>query len=128
SDIPNLPETMPDVVKIEFLTDQRVGLGTKFRETRRMGKREMVTELDVTEFVENDHVRMVADSHGTIWDTLFEVTPTGGGTELTLTMDARAHKLLPRIMNPIMKGFFKKGIEKHLDSLKTHCEDKAAAR
>lgn len=32
-----------------------------------------MTELEVTEFVENDHVRYVTDSHGTVWDTVMSV-------------------------------------------------------
>ena len=27
-----------------------------------------------------------------------------------------------RLMNPIMKGLFKKGLEKHVDALKAYCE------
>lgn len=122
SDIPNLPETNPDIVSIEFFTESQTGLGTRFRETRRMGKKQMDTDLEITKYVENDHVRMVTDSHGTVWDTLFTVRPNGDQTDLTLVMDARPHKMLPRILNPLMKGMFRKGIEKHLDVVKAYCE------
>ncbi len=119
ADIENLPRTNADIKSIEFLTEQRSGTGTRFRETRVMKGREHITELEVTEYQPGERVRMVADSHGTVWDTVFTVSPAG---ELTLAMDARAHKLLPRLLNPLFKGMFRKGIEKHLDALKTHLE------
>ena len=125
SDIEGLPDHDPNIVGVEVLTERRSGLGTRFRETRRMKNQEMVTELEVTEFEENRRIRMVADSHGTVWDTLFSVRTVDGATELSIEMDARPHKLLPRLMNPFMKGFFRKGIEGHLENLRKRCEAEA---
>ena len=122
TEVENLPASIPDVVSVEFLSEARSGVGTRFRETRRMGKREMQTELEVTELVPNERARMVADSHGTVWDTLFTVRPAGDKTELEICMDARPHKLLPRLMNPLMKGVFRGGLQKHLDAVSAYCE------
>ena len=122
SEVGNLPNTVPDIVKVEFLSDVKSGVGTRFRETRLMNGKESMTELEVTEFIDNEHVRMVADSHGTVWDSVFAVKATGGQTELVLTMDAKAHKLLPKLMNPLVKGLIKKGLEKHMDAVKAYCE------
>jgi len=122
SDITNFSKAVPHIVNVEFLSDIRSGVGTRFRETRLMKGKEAETELEVTEYAENDRVRMVADSHGTVWDTLFSVTPVAGKTELTLTMDAKAHKLLPTLMNPLLKGMIKKAIEDDMDSVKAFCE------
>ena len=122
SDINNLPQTVPDIVKVEFLSEVKSGVGTRFRETRLMNGKEARTELEVTEYVENERIRMVADSHGTIWDSIFTVKSAGEHTELTVTMDAKAHKFLPKLMNPLMKGLYKKGLEKHMDAVKTYCE------
>ncbi len=120
--VEGLPEVVPDILRVEFLGEQKTGIGTRFVETRRMGKKEMATELEITEWVENERARMVADSHGTIWDTVFTVTPASEGHELTIAMDARAQKLMPRIMNPIFKGLFRKGLSKHIDHVKAWCE------
>jgi len=127
TDIERFPDIQPDVLSIDFLTEQRSGVGTRFVETRRHGKNEMKTELEVTEWVENERARMVTDSHGTVWDTVFSVRSSGATSELEIAMDARPHKLLPKIMNPIMKGFFRKGIAKYLDQLRDHCETEARA-
>ncbi|MFT7680295.1 MAG: hypothetical protein ACI8QC_004301 [Planctomycetota bacterium] len=120
SDVPGLPNTNPEIVEVEILSTQTSGVGTRFRELRRMGKRELVTELELTEWDPPRSVRMLADTHGTVWDTLFTVSPVEGGTLLKLDMDARAHALLPRLLNPLMKGLFRKGLVKHLDALESY--------
>ncbi|MEL6906432.1 MAG: SRPBCC family protein [Planctomycetota bacterium] len=126
ADIEHLPDVSEDVVGIEFLTEQRFGVGTRFRETRRMGKRTMDTDLEVTEYDPPHRVRMVTDSHGTVWDTVFRITETAGGAHLEIDMDARPHALLPRIMNPLMKPMFRRGMQKHIDTLAEHCARRAA--
>ena len=123
SEIDNLPNTNPDIIKIEFLSDTKSGVGTKFRETRLMNNRESLTELEITEFIENEHIRMVADSHGTIWDSTFTLRSVEPGTELTLTMTAKSHKFLPKLLNPLLKNVYKKGLEKHLTAVKIFCEN-----
>ena len=85
SEIGNLPNTVPDIVNVEFLSDVKSGVGTRFRETRLMKGKESTTDLEVTEFIDNEHVRMVADSHGTVWDSVFAVKATRGQTELGIT-------------------------------------------
>ena len=63
----------PHMTNVEFLSDQHTGIGTRFRETSVMGRREASTELKVTEYVPNERVRLVSDAGGTIWDTVFTV-------------------------------------------------------
>jgi hypothetical protein len=87
-----------------------------------MKGREAATELEVTEYVENERIRLVADSHGTLRDSIFVVASAGRRTELTLTMDANAYKLLPKLMYPMIKGMVKKAVEQDMDSVKTFCE------
>lgn len=99
-DIRQFSKALPHVINFEFLSDTPSGVGTRFHETRLMKGQEATTELEVAEYVENSRVRMVADSHGTVWDTIFAVESEGEKTILAMTMDARAHKLLPRLMNP----------------------------
>ncbi|QDU07023.1 SRPBCC family protein [Gimesia aquarii] len=123
ADISQYSEAVPHIVKIEFLTESKTGVGTRFRETRLMKGKEAATELEVTEYVENDRVRMVADSHGTVWDSLFTVRSENGKTNLTLIMEARAYKFLPRLMNPLIKGMVAKAVGMDMDMVKAHCEN-----
>lgn len=124
--IENYSKAVPHIVKTEFLTDTRKGVGTRFRETRLMGKREASTELEVTEYVVNDHVRLVADQGGTIWDTVFSVKPVADAVELTMVMDANAYKFAARVFNPLIKGVIQKAVETDLDSVKEYCEQQSA--
>lgn len=122
SDIDNLPNTTPDIKHIEYLTDMHSGVGTRFRETREMKGKSVVTELEVTEYVQDERIRMVADSHGTVWDSVFTVEPVGERARLTIAMDARAHKLLPKLMHPLLKGLYRKGMQGHVDAVREYCE------
>ncbi|WP_428235148.1 SRPBCC family protein [Gracilimonas sp.] len=122
SDIKNFSKAVPDITNVEFLTEQEYGVGTKFRETRDMNGRKASTELEVTELVENAHIRIVSDTMGTVWDSLFTVEKKEDGTELTLIMDAKAYKLMSKIINPFMKGMMKKALEKDMDAVKNYCE------
>jgi len=120
--IDNFSKAVPGITKVEFISETRSGVGTKFRETRVMNGREATVELQVTEYVMNDHVRIVSDTHGTVWDTVFKVESQGEQTSLTMTMDANAYKLLPKLMNPLIKGMIQKAIESDMDAVKAYCE------
>ena len=122
--IDNFSKAIPRIVNVEFLSTVKSGVGARFRETRDMRGRHAVTELEVTEYVDNDRVRLVADAGGTTWDTVFTVTPTNDRTRLTMVMDATAHNLLAKLLNPLLKGMIKKEIEKDMDSVKAYCEGK----
>ena len=120
--IENFAKAVPHIVGTEFLSDVTSGVGTRFRETRRMRGKETTTELEVTEYVENDRVRIVADAGGTIWDTVFEVAPDSDHVQLMLTMDARAYTFMSKLVNPFIKGFVRKAIESDMDAVKSYCE------
>jgi hypothetical protein len=52
SDASQFCEAVPHIVNVEMMSDQKTGLGTRFRETRIMNGREEATELEVTGFEE----------------------------------------------------------------------------
>lgn len=122
SDIRNFSKAVPDIVDVEFISGSTYGVGTRFRETRMMYGKEATEELKVTELVENDRIRIVADSHGIVWDSLFTVKEVGGETELTLVMAMTPHKLMARIMTLFMKGSMEKALSKDMDAVKSYCE------
>ena len=87
-----------------------------------MGRREATTELEVTEYEPPNRVRMVSDSGGTIWDTVFTVTADGSGSRLDMVMDARPHKLLAKLTVPLFGRMVAKAVEKDMDEVKDYCE------
>jgi uncharacterized protein YndB with AHSA1/START domain len=124
--IENFSKANPRIIQVEFLSDRHSGVGTRFRETRRMGKRAVSTELEVTEYVPNERVRLVSDAGGTIWDTTFTTRPaSGGGAELSLVMTAEAYKIVAKVLNPLIRGMVRRAIEDDLDAVKAYCETSA---
>ncbi|MHC4958489.1 MAG: SRPBCC family protein [Planctomycetota bacterium] len=123
--IENFKQAIPSIVRVEFTSEARAGVGTRFRETRLMRGKEVTVELEVTELEPNDHVRIVSGTHGTVWDTTFTVKENAGQTDLHMVMDAKAYKLLPKIVNPLVKGMIQKAVEADLDSVKSFCESEA---
>lgn len=122
ADVREFSAAVPEIVGVELLSEKRAGVGTRFRETRRYGKREVTTELEVTEHEKNQRIRIVSDTGGTVWDSLFTVRAADGGTQLELVMDARPHGLLARITTPLMRGVIRKAIERDMDAVKAYCE------
>src|SRR5262245_1710556 len=93
ADIGQFSKAVAGITKYEFLSDVQSGIGAQFRQTRVMNGKETTTELKVTEFAENDRIRLVTDDgHGTVWDTVFAVVHQNGSTVLTMTMDANCYK------------------------------------
>lgn len=112
----------PGIVAIEFLTESRQGLGTRFRETRLMGNRRATTTLEVTEYDPPKAVRLVADEGGTIWDTLFSVEPKEDGSVLSMTMEARPHTTKAKAVTPLIKPMIARAVGKDMDQVKAWCE------
>lgn len=122
AEVEDLPEIVPEVTDVEFLTEATSGVGTRFVETRRQAGRDFVTELEITEHEPPERVRMVAENRGTVWDTLFEVQDQGEGVLLRATMDARAEKLTTRLRNKAMAPLLRNATQAHLDAVKAHLE------
>lgn len=122
SDVRNFSKAVDDIKRIEFITEQQVGEGTRFRETREMKGKEQTVELEVTEFVPYERVRMVSDAGGTIWDTVFTVTATEQGSQLDMVMDVRPHKFFAKLMTPLVMGFVRKAVEADMQAVKRYCE------
>lgn len=122
SEIERYAAALPHIVGFEYLTAQRAGAGTKFRETRLIDGREQSTELLITELVPDRHVRLVSDQGGALWDTVFTVREVGGQTELVITMDSSPYKLLARLYVPFISGVLRLALERDLELVKAHCE------
>lgn len=123
ADIRQFSKAVPGIVKYEFLAEVQSGIGTRFRQTRLINGKEGTTELEVTEFVANNRIRLVTDDqHGTVWDTVFAVTTENGRTVLTMTMDANSHKWMAKIFLFFIMGMVRRAVESDMDSVKAFCE------
>ena len=122
ADIDNFALALPQIVNVEFLTPQKSGVGTRFIETRLMRGKEVRTQLEVTEYVQAERVRLVSDQGGTVWDTVFTVAEAGPQTELTMVMEARAHTWTARIVNPFISPYISRAVQADMDAVKAYCE------
>ncbi len=115
-------QAVPHILRVEFLSEVKSGVGARFRETRMMMGREASTELEVTEYVENERVRIVSEAGGALWDSVFTVARDGEETELKLVMDARPQSMRARMTLPLIIGTVRKAIEQDMDAVKAFCE------
>ena len=120
--IENFQKALPHITNVEFLTPTHTGVGSRFRETRIMRGRQATTELEVTEYIRDERVRLVADEGGTIWDTVFTLQPKGDRTELSMVMEAEPYRLRARIVNPMISGMVGKAVAADMDNVKAYCE------
>jgi hypothetical protein len=80
-------------------------------------------DFEVTEWAKDEHVRIVNETHGTVWDTVFSCKTARGGTLLTTRMETRSKPLGARLLMPIMIALFiRRAIAKDLESVKEYCE------
>ncbi|MCO4772238.1 MAG: SRPBCC family protein [Deltaproteobacteria bacterium] len=122
ADFDNFSDALPHIVRLEFLTAQKKGVGTRFRETRLHNGREATTLIEVTEYIEAERVRLVTDQGGTVWDSVFDVREVGFQTELTLTVEATPYKLFAKLVTPFVRATVARALESDLDEVKAYCE------
>lgn len=115
-------ESVPHILSVEFLSEQHSGIGTRFKETRMMGKREASTVLEISELVTNSSIRMVSKAGGSTWDSEFTVSEEPEGIRLQLEMKAIPHNLFARMMNSMIAKMLNKAIAEDLEHVKAYCE------
>ena len=118
-------QAVPHILRVEFLSEVKSGVGARFRETRRVMGSEASTELEVKEYVENERVRMVSEAGGALWDTVFTVAPDGEGTALEMVMDAQPRSASARMTLPFIIGVVRKAVEQDMNAVKSFCERSA---
>ncbi|RJP36032.1 MAG: hypothetical protein C4547_08250 [Phycisphaerales bacterium] len=123
SDVPNCHQRISGIVRVEMLTDGPIGVGARWRETRRFGKHEAVETLSMIEFEPNRRYTVACNSCGCAYRTTFHFQPAGRGTNVRLEMDARPVTLFARVLSPITGLIFgpmmKKCMRKDLEDLKS---------
>jgi uncharacterized protein YndB with AHSA1/START domain len=109
--------------RVEFLSENTFGKGARFRQSRSLNGKESAMEFEVIEFVNNERVRIVNETDGTVWDSVFTLTSLITSTTLTMRMEARTRRLVPRLLLPVMVPLFiRKAVEKDIDAIKSFCE------
>ena len=116
-------EIIPKIERAVILTDQKRGVGMRFAETRKMGKREFTMEFEVTEYDPPRSIRLISvDEVKTTWDSVYELEQVDGATNLTLTMHCKPTKFSMKLMWPLMKWVIRKGVVDDLNHFANHLE------
>ncbi len=112
---------LPKIERVVILTDKKRGVGTRFAETRKVGKRQFTLEFEVTEYDAPHSVRFVSvDPSGTTWDSLFELQESDSVTQVTLTMHCLPAKYGMRLIWPLMKILLRKDVQADLNHFADH--------
>lgn len=129
TDLRAAPQRVPDILRMEVLTDGPVGEGTRFKETRKMFGKESTELMWIEDFRPGQGFTMCGDSCGAAFRTAFTLTPDAGGTRVDAGMEVKARttfaKVMGWLMGPMMRGTMLKCVQKDLDALATVAESAA---
>lgn len=125
TDLPRAAERISGIESVEVLTDHPFGVGTRWKETRKMmGK--LATETMWITAVEVDRSYTAeAESCGTHYTSVFTFEPSDDGTRVTMSFSGRPVTLLARLLTPLtplMAGTVRKMMAGDLADLAAACE------
>jgi carbon monoxide dehydrogenase subunit G len=126
TDLDKAVERIPDIVALEVLSEGPFRVGTRWRETRVMFKKEATEEMWVTGCDPPKSYTVDAESHGMRYSTLFSFAADGDGTKVSWDFSGTALTLGAKVMSPIlnvlMRGTMKKCMLRDLEALRDVCE------
>jgi len=124
-DLHSAAEKIRGIEKMEVLTEGPIGLGTRFRETRIMFKKEATEVMEITVFDRPSRYAHEAESHGSKYLTTYDLVQEGSGTRLELVFSAEPQTFMAKVMGVVFSFMMKacmKMVEKDLDDLKSAIE------
>ena len=129
SDLEKIAERITDIVKLEILArGDKVGVGTRWRETRVMFGKQATEEMEITSFTAPTGYRVEAKSHGSHYISEYRFQSQGQGTLVTMTFRAEPLNLFTRVMGflmaPMMRKTMVNCLDKDMTDLKTQLESK----
>lgn len=131
TDLANAAENIRGIAKIEPLTRGPFGVGTRWRETRKMMGSESTEAFEVVGFERWKGYTIGCESCGAYFETVFRFDRDGDGTLVTVDARTEARSLLAKLMSPIGNRMFGKMMRKcmaeDLDDLAQVAERRAAS-
>jgi carbon monoxide dehydrogenase subunit G len=119
-------ERIPGIVALEVLSEGPFGVGTRWRETRVMFKKEATEEMWVSACDPPRSYNVDAESHGMRYSTTFTFVPEGDGTRVTWAFTGTpltlGTKILSPILNVLMKGSMARLMREDLEALRDVCQ------
>lgn len=125
SDFANAPQRVSGINRVEMLTSGPVGVGTKFKETRIMMKKEATETMEVLAFDRPRSYTLGAFSCGTQYESSFQFDRDGSGTNMTMTFKYTPKSFFAKMFSPLtglMSGMIRKCVEKDMEDIKKAAE------
>jgi carbon monoxide dehydrogenase subunit G len=124
-------EWMPNVARIDRLDDGPMRVGSEWRETRTMMRREATEQFEVTELLRPTRFGLRVDGRkGSMgrgeFRFLYVLEPTEKGTRLTLEGEVEMPGLFFKLFAKLLVLPFRKGCESDLKALARHLERQPA--
>ena len=126
SDLRNAAQRVKAIRKLEVLTEDPIGKGTVFRETRVMFGREHTETMSITRFDPDRSYEVGCESHGCRYRSVFTfVDADDRATDVTMLFEGTPLTFVAKVMGFLMKPLTKRILAecaKDLDDLKVACE------
>ncbi|HYR07216.1 MAG TPA: SRPBCC family protein [Longimicrobium sp.] len=132
TDLENAEAWMPDLIRIERVGGAAAGVGSRWRETRKMYGKEATEEFEVTVFEPPSRFGLRVDgSKGTsgsgIYTFDYHLSPDGGGTRVVLDASISNVSRVREWIGKLFAGMYRKMIAKDLQALAEHLRRQGAA-
>ena len=121
SDPTQMPKWRKVLKKVEMLTDEPYGLGSRGRDTERMMGRDQVTTWEVTEYEEKKRISLRAIEGPFPFEGSMTVAEAEGGTSFSFNAKF-GFKGIFVLLGPFMRPWIKGQIKGDLNGLKTLVE------
>lgn len=119
------------VEALVWLTPGPVGVGSRFRETRRMLGRENTQELTITRFDPPTRIAMGVEKPSISSSSEFELAPDGAGTRVRVLIDVRGRtlggKILALLFFPLLARAIQSAVRNDLEDLRATIEGRGGA-
>lgn len=130
SDLPHAAEYVGGIEKIELITSEPIGVGTKWRETRKMMGHESTETLEITAFDRPHSYTVGCETCGSYFKTTFRFAPVAGGTSVTLDVRTESRSLMATLMSPLaglmLGSMMRRCMDDDLEDIKRVAEERAA--
>lgn len=123
TDLDRFAKVLTAVDQVERVSGDGFGPGVRWRETRRMFGKASTEEMWVEEMDAPSRMVVRAESKNTVYETVFELAPTGLGTRLSVTFGAETgqasagQKLSWALMGPLGAKATKSALEQDLEDI-----------
>ena len=115
TDLEHAPGRFSAILAVEVLTPPPFGVGTRWRETRRVMKREATEEMWISAVDQGRSYTAEAESRGAHYVTTFTCRPAAaGGCDLAMTFDARPTGPLSRVLSVVMAPLVRRPVTEQL--------------